>query len=56
MGYSLSRIVCIRYSNFKQKIGLTKKYLRKGYRVEILDGGFVYAEKGKGYENEINGT
>ena len=47
MGYSLSRIVCNRYGNFKQKIGLTKKYLRKGYRVEILDGGFVYAEKGK---------
>lgn len=51
MGYSLSRVICIRYSNFKQKIGLTKKYLGKGYRVEVLEGGFVYAEKGKKYEN-----
>lgn len=39
-----SRIVCIRYCNFKQKIKLVKEYSMRGYKVEIIDNNFVYAE------------
>jgi hypothetical protein len=46
MPNTLARVVCIRYWNFKQKIRLVKRYIGRGYRVEVLDSGFVYAERG----------
>ncbi len=39
------QVLCIRFNSFKQKIRLVKKYTDKGYRVEVLDDKFVYAER-----------
>lgn len=39
------RVRCIRFRRFKEKIRLVKKYLSKGYKVEILNDRFVYAER-----------
>lgn len=39
------RVVCIRFKNFKEKIRLVKGYNNKGYKVEILNDKFVYAER-----------
>lgn len=39
------RVLCIRFKDFKHKIRLVKKYSRKGYKVEVLEDKFVYAER-----------
>lgn len=44
-------VVCIRFRNFKHKIRLVKRYSSRGYKVEILDGNFIYAES-KEYQRE----
>lgn len=40
------RVICVRFRSFKEKIRLVKKYERKGYKVELLEDKFVYAERG----------
>lgn len=39
------RVLCIRFKSFKEKIRLVKKYTNKGYKVEVLEEKFVYAER-----------
>lgn len=39
------KIICVRFKSFKDKIKLVKRYEHKGYRVELLDDKFVYAER-----------
>lgn len=39
------QVLCIRFKSFKEKIRLVKKYSNKGYKVEVLDDKFVYAER-----------
>ena len=40
-----AKVVYIRFKDFKHKIKLVEKYSSRGYRVEILDGNFIYAER-----------
>jgi len=46
-----AKVVCIRFRDFKHKIRLIKKYSSKGYRVEILDNTFIYAESKERNQN-----
>lgn len=41
------RVICIRFKSFKEKIRLVKGYRHKGYKVEVIEDKFVYAERGE---------
>ncbi|WP_411680445.1 hypothetical protein [Clostridium thailandense] len=46
MPYTLAKVVCIRSKSFKEKIKLVQVYKYKGYKVEVIEDKFIYAERG----------